>query len=267
MNDCSIVESSDSLAIIRPRRDGCVFLFLLVWLPVWTYGFFRLLTGEWTASNWTGIAIVGSVEAAALGILVHSLTGQQRLTFDRRDIVYEASAIVVFHRRTLPIVGVTSVDLLPLDPTRRRDRAVGELVIASSDGDIRFGAGLSGKELHDLLSLVRRQVEKHRVALTPAESAGTVAPISHAQQEKLNEQDEATSAWAQVGRWLTVPFFIAGGCLFLYGGGVAILSGHPIAVVAGLVFTCIGLLLTVGLTWASLAVLRDWLRNRKGKER
>src|SRR5262249_5977491 len=78
------------------------------------------------------------------------------------------------------------------------------------------------------------------------------------QQEKAKPRSQPS----QIGQWLAVPLFIIVGCAFLVGGVSLIVSGHPLSIIFGLFFTGVGLILSVGLTWASVAVFLDWLRHR-----
>ncbi len=262
MSAFSIQELPDSLVITRPRRNGCAVVFLLVWLTGWTSGLVHFLAEDWSAPLWNAVVPMVLIELVTIGVLLYSLAGRERLIIRPRDLTYEHSAIVTFDRCIIRMEEVEFVDLLPLDPTSRRDHAVGALVITGGDSEIRFGEGLSGQELHEILTRIRHSLDEQRVEVAPAVSAAEVAPISHAERE-VQDAARPESLPVQIGRWLTVPFFITAGCAFVYGGASAVMTGHPLFVLFGLFFACIGLFLSAGLTWASLSVFRDWLRRRR----
>ncbi len=223
MGTLHIQELSESLVITRPRGNGCAVGFLLVWLTGWTFGLVKIAAESWSASSWNVLVLMGLPEVVVLGVLLYSLAGRERLTIGARDITYEHSAIVTFDRCAIRMEDIQSVDLMPLDPTKRKDRAVGVLVIRGGDSEIRFGVGLSGLELHELLSRIRESVDEQRAERAPTISGGEVAPINHTQQV-----EQATKSWkAPIEAVLLAPAIVIalvfrfrslpwdhGGCVF-----------------------------------------------------
>lgn len=265
MASFSIQELPESLVIVRPRGNGCVVGFLLVWLTGWTCGLINIATHDWSAASWNALMLMGLVELVVLGLLVYSLAGRERLLIRPREVIYEHSAIVTFDRCAIQSENIQSIDLLPLDPTKRKDHAVGVIVVDGGDAEIRFGAGLSGLELHELLLRIRQQLDQQHVELPPTIAAGEVPPISRSQREAQDAKPESMPM--SIFRWLTVPFFIVAGCAFLFGGVSLLKTGRPLFIFFGLFFTCLGLLLSIGLTWASVAVFLDWLRQWRSNSR
>src|SRR4051812_5564120 len=218
MSAISIHELPQSLMITRPRRNGCLVVFLSVWLTGWTYGLVSFLVDEWSAPALGGLVPMGLAELFVIGVFLYSLVGKERLTIGRHDVIYEQSAIITFDRCTIPIDAIKSVDLLPLDPTKRKDRAVGVLVITDGDTEIRFGLGLSGAELHELLSHVRLRLTQQNAQIGDSVTAGAVAPISSADQQAQESEAPPESLPFQIAGWLMVPVVILLGCAFVYGG-------------------------------------------------
>ncbi|MGE3640717.1 MAG: hypothetical protein AB7G28_19330 [Pirellulales bacterium] len=259
----SIQERPDSLVIVRPRGNGCAVVFLFVWLTGWTFGLVNIATHDWSAASWNALVLMGLTELLVLGFFVYSLTGRERLTIRPRDVTYEHSAIVNFDRCVIRTENILSLDLVPLDPTKRKDHAVGVIVVDGGDAEIRFGEGLSGLELHELLVRIRQKLAALQTELPPTISAGQVPPISDSQRKAQDTKSEALPT--RILQWLTVPFFIVAGCAFLFGGVSFIRTGRPLFIFFGIFFTCIGLILSVGLAWASVAVFLDWLRPKRSK--
>lgn len=257
-----IQELPESLVVIQPRRDGCAAGFLLLWLTGWTSVLVKIAAAPWSSTSLNALVLMGLAELLVLGILLYSLTGRKRLTIGPREITYEDSAIVTFDRCPIRIENIRSVDLLPLDPTKRKDHAVGVLVVTGGDSEIRFGEGLSDLELHGLLARIRRKLDEQRAEVAPVVSAINVAPISHARRAKQDSK-VSKSLPMRIAPWLTVSLFVAVGVAFLFAGWKAITTGRPFNVLFGILFLCVGLFLAAGLTLASLAVFVDRLRRRR----
>jgi len=91
-----------------------------------------------------------------------------------------------------------------------------------------------------------------------------VAPISSADQQAQESEAPPESLPFQIAGWLMVPVVILLGCAFVYGGVHIIATRRLISILFGLLFVGIGLVLSVGLAWASLAVFVSWLRRARG---
>jgi hypothetical protein len=265
--ETKITDDGYELTLDRSRRDGCAGLFLLVWLTGWTYGL-GILGATLLAEPNLRLALLllpmAAAEAAMLVIFAFSCTGRELLRIDGNGVQWEMWAVVRFRHRTIPLEDIESVDLLPLNPTPRdKSWAIGVLLFTGSGRNIRFGKGLDGAELHALLARVRAYIDRHRhTELAPPVLAAQIAAVSRAAWTESWHQAHPETMPEKVGGWLVVPVLVVFGCLAVFGGVKSIMSGTLWGILSGLFFTGLGLLLSVGLTCASVAVFRDWLRNR-----
>jgi hypothetical protein len=266
--EIKIVEEGGRLIVERSRRDGCSGVFLLFWLAGWTYGL-GIVGGDCLSKPnlvqaWPLLFMVVG-EAAAIGVFAFLCTGRELLRIDAYCVEWEMRAVLRFRHRVIRLQDLESVDLLPRDP-KPNDKtwAVGTLEFAGFGRKIRFGMGLDGTDLHTVLARVREFIDKQRAtALGPAVRAAQVAPVDRAAWEKSWREAHPETTTEKVGQWLMVPILVAFGCLAIVSGVQSLRKGTVWGILCGLFFTAIGLLLSVGLTWASVSVFRDWLRKRK----
>ena len=184
MGTFQIQDLPESLVIIRPRGNGCSCAAGFLFLSLWGWVFGCILADDWSRGLLNAIVIVGLVGIVLLGVTLYSLTGRERLIVGARNVTYEHSAIVTFDRCIIRIEDIKSIDLLPLDPSKRKDRAAGVIVITGGDSEIRFGVGLSSLELQELLSRVRQKVDEQRPQRVTARGDAFAVEISRGNDEK-----------------------------------------------------------------------------------
>ncbi|MCA9182005.1 MAG: hypothetical protein KDA51_11150, partial [Planctomycetales bacterium] len=262
MGNCEIQEAPGSLVVTWRRGSGIGDVFLLIWLIGWTCGLIAVASKDWSASPLLALVPMGLAEVLVLGLYLQSVVGWDRLTFEPDKITFERWAVVTFHKRTIATANVNSIGLRPPDPTAEPYRTARLIIAASGNREIHFGKGLGLEELRRLLLYLQQRLDEQQTVFASRINPNVSASINNAICE-ANDADKPESLPVRILGWLTVPFFILGGYVFVIGGVAGIATGHPLAILFGLLFTGIGLVLSVGLTWSTIRVFRDWLHQRK----
>lgn len=233
MGAFQIQDLPESLVIIQPRGNGCSFAAGLLFLSLigWVLG--CMLADDWSSGLLNAIVIVGLVEIVLLGVTLYSLMGRERLIVRAGKVTYENSAIVTFDRCIIRMEDIKSVDMLPLDPSKRNDHAVGVIVITGSDSEIRFGVGLSSLELQELLSRVRQKIFGQRTQQATTQGDSLAVEAAHRNHEKRTWKMPYEAflfalavVIALIFRFSSLPSDF-GGCIFQMGvsiGGLAVLA-------------------------------------------
>ncbi|HNO77709.1 MAG TPA: SMI1/KNR4 family protein [Phycisphaerae bacterium] len=264
MGNCEIQEAPGSLVVTWRRGCGIGDVFLLIWLIGWTCGLIAVSSSDWSASSLLALVPMGLAEVLVLGLYLQSVVGWDRLTFEPDKITFQRSAVVTFHKRTIATANVNSIGLRPPDPTAEPYRTARLIIAASGNREIHFGKGLGLEELRRLLLYLQQRLDEQQTVFASRINPNVSASINNAICE-ANDADKPESLPVRILGWLTVPFFILGGYVFVIGGVAGIATGHPLAILFGLLFTGIGLVLSVGLTWSTIRVFRDWLHQRKAR--
>jgi hypothetical protein len=265
-----IYDQPGALILNRSRGNVLIGIFLLVWLSGWSYFLFSIIKD--TLSNESefpllAFLLVSTIVVGGFTLFIYKCFGREKLLIGKDGIEWELTAILRFRHRLIPLSDVIAIDLRATETSEDgedENNYVGVLLIKGTENEINFGKGLSGEELHKLLDEVRVFVESNLfISLEPVKGALEIAPISDSEwQEKKEEENPETTSDKIIG-WITVPVFILAGCLMLYGGIQAILSGHFIGIIFGLFFVILGFFLSVSLTWATISIFKEWLQSKK----